>query len=238
MARTGKIAALPLAVREQLNERLRDGESGAQILPWLNELSAPALADHPRWKGDTVINDNALSNWRNGGYLEWCKGLEKLDFIEKKIDFVLRIARLGNVTETAAQTMAVELLDLMENTGGTVVGGAEDGAEQPEGPDKIGVAIAAAKLLDASAKSTVANTAKERLAFDKSKRPGEEKKIAAMLSKLNLEWQKFAGKFVDWYEDQRAKSIMENAGSSRAEKIQQLALHFGEMPEGIGPANL
>ena len=36
MARTGKIARLPVAIRTELNQRLRDGESGSTLLPWLN----------------------------------------------------------------------------------------------------------------------------------------------------------------------------------------------------------
>ena len=36
--RTGKIARLPKAVREELNRRLQDGEPGTQLVEWLNSL--------------------------------------------------------------------------------------------------------------------------------------------------------------------------------------------------------
>lgn len=239
MARTGKIAALPLTVREQLNERLRDGEGGPQILPWLNEQAAAALASHPRWQADTTINDNALSNWRNGGYVDWCKDLLKLDMIGRKVDLAARIAALGgSVNDAAAQIMAGDLLGVLDTAGTTIVGGADDGAEIPEGPDKIGLAIAIAKLLDATAKSRVAGVAEKKLDLDKVKVGQAAQKIEQSRSKLRLQWQQFAGKFADWYEDQRAKLIMDNAGSSRAQKIAALADLFGEMPEGIGPAKL
>lgn len=238
MARTGKIACLPLPIREQLNQRLRDGESGPQILPWLNEQAAIALANHPRWASDTVINDNALSNWRNGGYVDWCRDLARLDLIEKKVELAARIASLGgNINDAAAQIMAGDLLEVLENTGGTVQG-ANDGEEQPQGPDKVGLALAVAKLLDANAKSRVAGVAEKKLDLDRTKIAQAEKKIAQALSKLNLEWQKFAGKFLDWYEDTRARDIADKAGSSRAEKIAALADLFGDMPAGIGPATL
>lgn len=239
MTRTGKIACLPQPIRELLNQRLRDGESGAQILPWLNEQAAAALADHPRWGTDTTINDNALSNWRNGGYVDWCRDLAKLDLIEKKVELAARIAALGgNINDTAAQIMAGDLLEVLDTTGGTVQGGANDGEEQPQGPDKVGLALAVAKLLDANAKSRVAGVAEKKLELDRTKIAQAEKKIAQALSKLNLEWQKFAGKFLDWYEDARARDIADKAGSSRAEKIAALADLFGEMPAGIGPAKL
>jgi hypothetical protein len=238
-ARTGKIAALPLAIREELNERLREGESGAMILPWLNEVADTALAGHSRWGSDRTINDNALSNWRRGGYVDWCKDLAKLEVIERKVDLAGRIAALGgNINDVAAQILAGDLLEVLETTDGEVKGGANDGEELPEGPDKIGLAIAVAKLLDANAKSRVAGVAEKKLEIDKTKVAQAERKIEQALSKLRLEWQKFAGKFVDWYEDQRTRLIMDQAGSDRAEKIKQLAELFGEMPEGIGPATL
>lgn len=42
-ARTGKIARLPVAIREEVNRRLLDGEPASKILPWLNGL--PDLVD-------------------------------------------------------------------------------------------------------------------------------------------------------------------------------------------------
>lgn len=239
MARNGKIASLPLAIREELNERLREGESGVTLLPWLNERAATALTSHPRWKDDTVINDNALSNWRKGGYVDWCRDLAKIELIERKVDLAARIAAVGgNINSVAGQIMAGDLLEVLENTGGEVRGGANDGEELPEGPDKIGLAIAVAKLLDADAKSRVAGVAERKFELDKTRVAQAERKIEQALSKLRLEWQRFAGKFVDWYEDQRARSILENAGNDRAAKIKQLADLFGEMPEGIGPEAL
>src|SRR6266568_3205109 len=41
MSHKGKIARLPLAIREQLNRRLQDGEIGRDLVVWLN--SAPEV---------------------------------------------------------------------------------------------------------------------------------------------------------------------------------------------------
>lgn len=224
MARTGKIACLPRTVREELNQRLHDGQTGVQILPWLNEAAKTHLATNPRWGADTTINDNALSNWRNGGYVDWCRDLAKLDVIERKVDLAARIASIsgGDIFSASGQVAAGDLLELFDSDG-TVTGGADDGAEV-QGPDKIGLALAVAKLLDASAKKQAAGIMAEKLGLSRSK--------------LKLEWQKFAGTFVNWYDDKRARDIMDKSGSSRAEKIAALADLFGEMPDGIGPANL
>lgn len=238
MARTGKIACLPRTIREELNQRLHDGQTGAQILPWLNAAATTHLASHPRWGSDTTINDNALSNWRNGGYVDWCRDLAKLDVIERKVDLAARIAAIsgGDIFSASGQVAAGDLLELFDSDG-TVTGGADDGAEV-QGPDKIGLALAVAKLLDASAKKQAAGVMVEKLGLDREKAGRDKEKIAQSRSKLKLEWQKFAGTFVNWYEDKRARDIMDKSGSSRAEKIAALADLFGEMPDGIGPANL
>ena len=43
-ARNGKIAHLPNHVREQLNLRLLDGETGRELAAWLNALPSPGLS--------------------------------------------------------------------------------------------------------------------------------------------------------------------------------------------------
>ena len=70
MTRNGKIARLPRAIRDQLNQRLQDGETGETLLPWLNGLPAvqTTLASH--FEGVEITKQN-LSEWRTGGFAEW-----------------------------------------------------------------------------------------------------------------------------------------------------------------------
>ena len=78
MSRKGKIARLPLAIREELNQRLLEGQSGGKILPWLNarpEVQAILAEDFEGLR----VNDNNLSEWRRGGYAEWIARRERLD---------------------------------------------------------------------------------------------------------------------------------------------------------------
>jgi hypothetical protein len=68
--RTGKIARLSNNVREQLNHRLADGESGKKLLAWLNELPevrAVLVAEF----GGRPVNAPNLTAWRQGGYRDW-----------------------------------------------------------------------------------------------------------------------------------------------------------------------
>ena len=70
MTRTGKIARLPLAIRDQLNRRLLDNEPGPSLLEWLNslpEVHAILAADF----ASQPISPANLSQWKNGGYSDW-----------------------------------------------------------------------------------------------------------------------------------------------------------------------
>jgi hypothetical protein len=69
-ARMGKIARLPLIIRTELNQRLRNGETGTDLLTWLNDLPEvqQVMRDH---FGGVALNDANLSRWRSGGYEDW-----------------------------------------------------------------------------------------------------------------------------------------------------------------------
>lgn len=70
MTRTGKIARLPHAIREQLNRRLQDGEQGKTVLSWLNSLPEVQAVLAADFTGQP-INPQNLSEWRRGGYRDW-----------------------------------------------------------------------------------------------------------------------------------------------------------------------
>ena len=70
MTRTGKIARLPLAIRDELNRRLADSEPGGSLLPWLNSLPAARTVLECQFGGAAITKQN-LSEWRKGGFLEW-----------------------------------------------------------------------------------------------------------------------------------------------------------------------
>jgi len=59
--RTGKIARLPLDLREEVNEMLRRGQTYQEI--------ALKLAEH----GIGDINASNISNWKHGGYVDWLR---------------------------------------------------------------------------------------------------------------------------------------------------------------------
>jgi len=77
MTRNGKIARLPRDIRNQLNRRLQDGEPGTRLAEWLNSLPETKkilAADF----GGRDINEQNLTEWKQGGYRDWLARQELL----------------------------------------------------------------------------------------------------------------------------------------------------------------
>lgn len=70
LSRTGKIARLSALLREQVNQRLLDGESGPKLLVWLNALQETVALLAEEFGGRAITEQN-LSEWRSGGYAAW-----------------------------------------------------------------------------------------------------------------------------------------------------------------------
>jgi hypothetical protein len=70
MTRNGKIARLPLPIREELNQRLQNGEPGNQLVEWLNSLPEVQAVMKAEFDGQPIAENN-LSAWKTGGYLAW-----------------------------------------------------------------------------------------------------------------------------------------------------------------------
>ena len=90
MKRTGKIARLPHQLRDQLNQRLHNGEPGVDLIQWLNSLPEvqALLAEH--FNGVPISPQN-LSEWNNGGFLDW---LATQELLEAAREFAANTAQL------------------------------------------------------------------------------------------------------------------------------------------------
>ncbi|MHB1309459.1 MAG: hypothetical protein ACYDC1_04955 [Limisphaerales bacterium] len=76
--RLGKIARLPRAIRDPLNRRLQDGETGPPLLEWLNSLPEVQEVLGKEF-GGRPVNAQNLSDWRRGGYRDWVAHQEALE---------------------------------------------------------------------------------------------------------------------------------------------------------------
>ncbi|HEX4350586.1 MAG TPA: hypothetical protein VH251_09365, partial [Verrucomicrobiae bacterium] len=80
MTRNGKIARLPKAIQEQLNQRLANNELGEPLLAWLNGLPEVQQMLATQFEGVAISKQN-LSQWRKGGFCEWQTRQEALEMV-------------------------------------------------------------------------------------------------------------------------------------------------------------
>jgi hypothetical protein len=82
LTRNGKIARLPLAVRQELNRRLDEGEQGKKLVVWLNELPEVQAIVAAEFGGKPIREQN-LSEWKQRGYRDWLAKQEALEIAER-----------------------------------------------------------------------------------------------------------------------------------------------------------
>ena len=115
-ARTGKIARLPRAIREQLNCRLDDGEPGAKLVEWLNSL--PEVQEVLKAGfGGRAISEQNLSEWRQGGFGDGQRQQQARDHVRRLTDqseALDEATEETNVSDRLATVLAAELFKVME----------------------------------------------------------------------------------------------------------------------------
>lgn len=116
MTRTGKIARLPLHIRNQINQRLQDGEEGEDILKWLNEHSIVQDVLKRHFRGQPIGKQN-LSAWRLGGFREWQRLQESHAFMHRLVEHSDDLQTKGGeieLTDRLAQIAAGEMASVLE----------------------------------------------------------------------------------------------------------------------------
>jgi len=197
MARKGKIAGLPREIREELNERLADGQQGPAILPWLNALPAvrERLAARARADGEVPeITDGNLSEWRAGGYQEWCQDAK----VRNMAHFVSRLADAsGQPPESLLRKVWTgKMLEIVESLE------TEETLVDEEGGD-AGRGVSQRFLQAGGTIATISAAAqREREHVDKTRQTD---------LKLGLEKIKVARTFVKFVDDAKALALAEAA---------------------------
>jgi len=127
MGRTGKIARLPRATREELNERMEDGEPARPLLEWLNACPEVEEVLWEHFDGRPITEQN-LSEWRQRGFLDWQRRLETRELAR---DFIHEAEELENevggtpLTDRLTEMVALSLARLMREA-------MNDGGKGPE----------------------------------------------------------------------------------------------------------
>src|SRR5260221_7863665 len=110
--RTGKIARLPHEIRAELNRRLQDGEQGKSLIQWLNAhpLVQETLNDII---ASRAINDQNLTEWKQGGYQDWLRQDESRALIQSLADQhkdLNNLADGADISDRFAGALSVEFI--------------------------------------------------------------------------------------------------------------------------------
>lgn len=83
--RNGKIARLPKIIRDRLNQQLRDGVPGKDLVHWLNNMREvqDVLLQHFSCR---QITEQNLSEWKQGGYQDWLTQQERRAWVRQLCD--------------------------------------------------------------------------------------------------------------------------------------------------------
>ncbi|MCX6953518.1 MAG: hypothetical protein NTV51_15315 [Verrucomicrobia bacterium] len=134
----GKIARLPRALRDHLNRRLQEGDPGPRLLAWLNGRDDVQRILQAEFDG-RPINAQNLSDWRRGGYAEWCRYHETAE-VAARLDEESRdfdpMGGSAQLTENVATATALLL--------GRQVRAVE---AMPEGPEKLRATLETVRAL-------------------------------------------------------------------------------------------
>jgi len=212
-ARVGKIARLPAKIREELNQRLLDGQSAGRILPWLNALPEVIKALDEDFEG-LRINDQNLSDWRTGGFVDWQKSRERITRTRELAQYAAQQSRAdrGSIASGAASIAAGHLLEMLE-----AVDEATGTKITPEALLKIAQAVSIVRVGDQN---------DVKLAQEKKKIKQKDEQIQLEREKFQRETAEIALKVLS---DDRAKSIEAGTGTN-AEKLDLMGNHiFGDL---------
>ena len=204
-----KIGRLPFAIRNELNERIRDGVGGSEILTWLNGLRHTRQILRELKSGE--INAQNLTDWRSTGYKDWLEDQSQADRIRRlaEVSQTLASAAGGNAAGVGCNIATAKIMDALESA------------------DEEQVADLAKALVQLRSSENAAQ--KVALA---------EEKNAIQKEQLELSRAKFerdtARLFVKWAQNKDALSIATDRKLGGDEKTERLGrLMFGDLWEGV-----
>lgn len=216
---TGKIARLPARLREEVNRRLHDGESGPVLLEWLNG-TPEALEVCADYFNSEPISPQNLSAWRQGQFQRWEREQKQLQRTRARAEYSHQLAKAsgGNLAEGALAQLTGEVLEMVEEI-----------ADLREAGQKINP-----DLIQAVNKSLVAARAKELETHDGRRKDlqlqQKERELALAESKFQRETAEL---FMKFYADAKAREIMESKASTPVKMDGLVHLIFGARPQPV-----
>lgn len=220
--RTGKIARCPLRIREEVNRRLADGQSGPVILKWLN-AEPEVLAVLDLYFGEEPVKPQNLSEWRQGGFAAYKARLEQIERTKHLSDYAAKLAENnrgaagGNAAIVGGQLLEIfESLDLAAQ---------KDLLKEKPG-NYIALVDVLARLEKSQADRIKAEAGRDMVDIQRQRAEQAEEKLKLEREKHEVRTCEL---FLKFYADKKAREIVESRGD-REIKMEQLRLHFFPKP--------
>jgi hypothetical protein len=229
-ARVGKIARLPLVIREELNRRLLENQTAAVICAWLNSLpeTKQVIAEFNAGDGARAqkfpagdIDDRNVSDWRQGGYNDWLRKRDRLLETREMAAHSIQLAKAagGHISEGAAAIIAGEIMGVLEEIAGLK-------QDQSEGADPDALAERAAAL--AQAVESAANALASVRAGDHNREKLDQNKVklAQNAEALSLDREKF--------QRSQAEAVLKAANDKAIQDIANSPMDYSAKIEAAG----
>lgn len=202
-----KIGRLPFAVRNELNERIRDGAQGAELLDWLNGLKETKKI--LREMESDAVNAQNLTDWRSSGYKDWLDDQADADRFRRlaEISHTLATAAGGSAAGVACNIATAKIMDALE------------GADE----DKI------ADLTRALAALRSGENAAQKVALAEEKNAIQKEQLELSRAKFERDTTRL---FIKWAQSKDALALATDKRLGSDEKTERLGrLMFGDLWE-------
>ena len=203
-----KIGRLPFAVRNELNERIRDGAQGAEILDWLNGLKETRKILREQKSGP--VNAQNLTDWRSSGYRDWLDDQDRADRIRRlaEVSQTLATAAGGNAAGVGCNIAAAKLMDILE------------AADEDQVAD----------LATALVKLRASENAAQKVALAEEKNAIQKEQLELSRAKFERDTTRL---FIKWAQSKDALALATDKRLGSDEKTERLGrLMFGDLWEG------
>lgn len=203
-----KIGRLPFAIRNELNERIRDGAQGSDLLIWLNGLKETKKI--LRELKSSIVNAQNLTDWRSTGYKDWLEDQNDADRIRRlaEVSQTLAAAAGGNVAGVGCSIATAKIMDALES--------ADD--------DKI------ADLSTALVKLRASENAAQKVALAEEKNAIQKEQLELNRAKFERDTTRL---FIKWAQSKDAIALATDKRLGSDEKTERLGrLMFGDLWEG------
>lgn len=210
-----KIGRLPFAVRNELNERIRDGAQGAELLAWLNGLKETKriLREMGSSRGagpSGPVNAQNITDWRSTGYKDWLEDQGEADRIRRlaEVSQTLAAAAGGNVAGVGCSIATAKIMDALES--------ADD--------DKV------SDLATALVKLRASENAAQKVALAEEKNALAKEQLSLSRAKFERDTTRL---FIKWAANKDALALATDRRLGSDEKTERLGrLMFGDLWEG------